>query len=150
LKLLLTRNPATFQRGATVDLILPDGTFIPKGTKLYVNTVSIHVDEKHYEKPLDFDGLRYYKMRQAPGQENKHMCYSVGLNDLSFGFGRYVCLGRYPGHLNIKLVLSELLVNYDLALLNGAKLPKSVYFEALVSSLASDPLYLPKSMLISL
>lgn len=62
------------------------------------------------------------------------MYYNVGSNDLAFGFGRHACPGRYLGHMNIKLVLSEILLNYDIALLEGAKLPESEYFEALVSS----------------
>jgi len=98
-----------------------------------VNTASIHVDEKHYENPLQFDGLRYYKMRQRPGEENKHLYYSVGKNDLSFGYGRHACPGRYLGHLNIKLVLAELLVNYDLKLVPGQSRAKNFDFEALVS-----------------
>lgn len=85
------RSLGTFQRAATAGIVLPDGNFIPKGTKLEVNTASIHVDERNYPNPRTFDGLRYHRMRQEPGQENKHMFYSVSKNDLSFGFGRHAC-----------------------------------------------------------
>ena len=114
-------------------MTLPDGTFIPKGVKLEVNTASIHTDPEHYENPHEFDGLRYYRMRQREGEEMKHLYYSVGKNDLSFGYGRHACPGRYLGHLNIKLILSELLMNYDLKLPPGETRPKNSDFEALVS-----------------
>ncbi|KAK1846297.1 cytochrome p450 [Colletotrichum chrysophilum] len=127
---------STFQREATADLTLPDGTFIPKGTKIEVNTASIHVDEAYYPDPQRFDGLRYYRLRQRPGDENKHMYYSVGKNDLSFGFGRHACPGRYLGHLNIKLVMAELLMEYDVQTTLKSGRPKNVEFEALV---APDP-----------
>ncbi|KAE9582136.1 hypothetical protein CGMCC3_g1419 [Colletotrichum fructicola] len=126
----------TFQRAATAHLTLPDGTFIPKGTKIEVNTASIHVDEAYYPDPQRFDGLRYYRLRQRPGDENKHMYYSVGKNDLSFGFGRHACPGRYLGHLNIKLVMAELLMEYDVQTTLKSGRPKNIEFEALV---APDP-----------
>ncbi|KAI8295028.1 hypothetical protein K4K59_004849 [Colletotrichum sp. SAR11_240] len=112
----------TFQRAATADLTLPDGIFIPKGTKIEVNTASIHVDEAYYPDPQRFDGLRYYRLRQIPGDENKHMYYSVGKNDLSFGFGRHAC--------------PELLMEYDVQTTLKSGRPKNVEFEALV---APDP-----------
>ena len=128
---------ATFQRAATADLVLPDGTFIPRGTKLETNTCSIHVDEKYYDNPKTFDGLRFYKQRQNLGEENKHLYVSVSKTDLSFGYGRHACPGRYLGHLNIKLILAELILNYDLQLQPGKDRPKSVEFEAIVSLVAA-------------
>lgn len=91
------------------------------------------MDSIHYENPHQFDGLRFYRMRQRPGEENKHLYYSVGKNDLSFGYGRHACPGRYLGHLNIKLILAELLTRYDLKMVPGLSRAKSFDFEALVS-----------------
>lgn len=139
----------TFQRGATADLTLPDGTFIPKGTKLEVNTASIHVDDQEYENPHQFDGLRYYKMRQRSGEENKHLYYSVGKNDLSFGYGRHACPGRYLGHLNIKLILAELLTRYDIQLIPGQSRAKNYDFEALVSDNNFCSIIYPDGLLYS-
>ncbi|CAG7555679.1 unnamed protein product [Fusarium equiseti] len=128
----------TFQRAAVADMTLPDGTFVPKGTKLEINTCSIHADKDLYENPKDFDGLRFYKMRQGPGQENKYKYSSVGREDLSWGFGRHACPGRYLSAVNIKLVLAELLMNYDIKLCEGAKRPPNIEFEVLCSP---DPNY---------
>ncbi|CAF3475596.1 unnamed protein product [Fusarium graminearum] len=128
----------TFQRAAIADMTLPDGTFVPKGTKLEINTCSIHKDKDLYENPGDFDALRFYKMRQAPGQGAKYQYFSVGREDLSWGFGRHACPGRYLSAINIKLIMAELLMNYDIKLCDGASRPPNIEFEVLCSP---DPDY---------
>ncbi|KAJ4251857.1 hypothetical protein NW762_011154 [Fusarium torreyae] len=123
----------TFQRAAIADLTLPDGTFVPKGTKLEINTCSIHMDNERYKNPNDFDGLRFFKMRQAPGQDKKFLYYSVGKEDLSWGFGRNACPGRYLSNVNIKLIMAQLLMNYDIKLPEGVLRPHNIEFEVLCS-----------------
>jgi cytochrome P450 len=60
----------------------------------------------------------------------------VGKNDLSFGYGRHACPGRYLGHLNIKLILAEVLLRYDVKLSPGQERPQNDEFEAIVSRYA--------------
>ncbi|KAM0351705.1 hypothetical protein ACHAPU_002715 [Fusarium lateritium] len=124
---------STFQRAAIADLTLPDGTFIPKGTKVEINTCSIHADQELYENPEDFDGMRFYKMRQGDGQDNKYRYSSVTKSDLSWGFGRNACPGRYLSAINIKLVMAELVTRYDIKLRDGVSRPPNIEFEVLVS-----------------
>ncbi|KAJ4031833.1 hypothetical protein NW761_013023 [Fusarium oxysporum] len=123
----------TFQRAAIADMKLPDGTFVPKGTKLEINTCSIHKDHKLYENPEQFDGLRFHKWRKAPGKEKRYMYSSSGTDDLSWGFGRHACPGRYLSAINIKLIMAELLMNYDIKLPDGVSRPKNIEFEVLCS-----------------
>ncbi|KAF5582011.1 ent-kaurene oxidase [Fusarium pseudoanthophilum] len=123
----------TFQRAAIADMTLPDGTFVPKGTKLEINTCSIHKDHELYENPEEFDGLRFHKWRKAPGKEKKYMYSSSGTDDLSWGFGRHACPGRYLSAINIKLIMAELLLNYDIKLPDGVSRPKNIEFEVLCS-----------------
>ncbi|CVL03089.1 related to cytochrome P450 monooxygenase [Fusarium proliferatum] len=123
----------TFQRAAIADMTLPDGTFVPKGTKLEINTCSIHKDHELYENPEEFDGLRFHKWRKAPGKEKKYMYSSSGTDDLSWGFGRHACPGRYLSAINIKLIMAELLMNYDIKLPDGVSRPKNIEFEVLCS-----------------
>jgi cytochrome P450 len=134
---------ATYQRAATADVTLPDGTFIRKGTKIEMATSAIHMDPDQYENPDQFDGLRYYNMRLKDGEENRHLYVSVGKNDLSFGYGRHACPGRYLGHLNIKLIMAEILLNYDLKLPPGQGRPKNNEFEAIVSRIPLHEIALP-------
>ncbi|KAF5611946.1 ent-kaurene oxidase [Fusarium subglutinans] len=123
----------TFQRAAIADMKLPDGTFVPKGTKLEINTCSIHKDHELYENPEEFDGLRFHKWRKAPGKEKKYMYSSSGTDDLSWGYGRHACPGRYLSAINIKLIMAELLMNYDIKLPDGVSRPKNIEFEVLCS-----------------
>ncbi|KAG5745511.1 hypothetical protein H9Q69_013162 [Fusarium xylarioides] len=123
----------TFQRAAIADMTLPDGTFVPKGTKLEINTCSIHKDHELYENPEEFDGLRFHKWRKAPGKEKKYMYSSSGTDDLSWGFGRHACPGRYLSAINIKLIMAELLMNYDIKLPDGVSRPENIEFEVLCS-----------------
>ncbi|KAF5669306.1 cytochrome P450 monooxygenase [Fusarium denticulatum] len=123
----------TFQRAAIADMTLPDGTFVPEGTKLEINTCSIHKDHELYENPEEFDGLRFHKWRKTPGKEKKYMYSSSGTNDLSWGFGRHACPGRYLSAINIKLIMAELLMNYDIKLPDGVSRPKNIEFEVLCS-----------------
>ncbi|CAK7217036.1 hypothetical protein SCUCBS95973_003015 [Sporothrix curviconia] len=71
----------TFQRAATGHLTLPDGTFVPKGTKLEIATAAIYADGSIYPEPEKFDGMRFYRMRQEPGEEGKHQFTSVILKN---------------------------------------------------------------------
>ncbi|KAJ5361870.1 cytochrome P450 [Penicillium brevicompactum] len=123
----------TFQRAATADITLPDGTFIPKGTKLETATCAIHADDANYENATQFDGLRFYRSRKMDGEENKHMFVSVGPKDLAFGIGRHACPGRFLSNIVIKLILSEFLLNYDIRLPDGASRPTNIEYEISVS-----------------
>jgi cytochrome P450 len=91
------------------------------------------MDKDLYENPKDFDGLRFYRMRQASGQDNKYKYSSVTKSDLSWGFGRNACPGRYLSAINIKLIMAELLTNYDIKLRDGVTRPPNIEFEVLVS-----------------
>ncbi|PTU19544.1 hypothetical protein P175DRAFT_0483054 [Aspergillus ochraceoroseus IBT 24754] len=122
----------TFHRAATADLTLPDGTFIPKGTKIETNTCAIHADNTKFENATSFDGLRFYKYRQKPAQEHKHTLVAVTPNDLAFGFGKHACPGRYFSQIVIKIFLAEFLINYDVKCLPGQSRPKNLEFEAMV------------------
>ncbi|KAK8037959.1 hypothetical protein PG994_014726 [Apiospora phragmitis] len=70
-----------------------DGTSIPKGTRLGVPTVAIHQDAAIYHKPDLFDGFRFSKLRKEhPADTTKHEAAGTGLEYLTFGHGKHVCL----------------------------------------------------------
>ncbi|KAF4989060.1 hypothetical protein FGRMN_9390 [Fusarium graminum] len=105
---------STFQRAAIADLTLPD-------------------DQELYDNPGEFDGLRFYRMRQGAGKDNKYRYSSVSKSDLSWGFGRNACPGRYLSAINIKLIMAELVTNYDIKLRDGVSRPPNIEFEVLCS-----------------
>jgi cytochrome P450 len=52
-------------------------------------------DARFYSDPDTFDGLRFYNLRQQPGQENSHQYVSSTDTFLGFGNGMHICPGRY-------------------------------------------------------
>lgn len=127
---------ATFQRRATAALTLSDGTCIPKGTKIEMATCSVHEDESLFVNASEFDGFRSYRKRQEPGAKHKHQYVSTSRTDLSWGYGRHSCPGRFVADIEIKLVLAEMLLNYDMKFADGQERPKSTEFEAVVGLLS--------------
>uniref|UniRef100_A0A8H7N218 Cytochrome P450 n=1 Tax=Bionectria ochroleuca TaxID=29856 RepID=A0A8H7N218_BIOOC len=87
----------TFQRIATKRFRLSEGLYIPKGTRLEVAATSVHVDEAFYENP----------------EAMKHQYISTGKTDLRWGYGRHACPGRFLADAEMKMLLSELLLHFD-------------------------------------
>jgi cytochrome P450 len=66
----------TFNRKATSSLELSNGLHIPSGTYLAAASSQIAMDSEYWETPEKYDGLRFYRMRQEPGCENKYQVNS--------------------------------------------------------------------------
>ncbi|KII83969.1 hypothetical protein PLICRDRAFT_46743 [Plicaturopsis crispa FD-325 SS-3] len=103
----------TAMRKATVSQSLSDGTFIPKGTWVFVPSGALHRSEILYENPLEFDPFRYSRMREQPGHEAKHQLVSVDENNLGFGLGNHACPGRFFAANELKVLLAFIICNYE-------------------------------------
>lgn len=57
------------RREVTDDIILSDGTRLRKGSEFMVSALS-HWDPSLYTNPEEWDGMRFYRLRQQPGNEN--------------------------------------------------------------------------------
>lgn len=57
------------RREVTDDITLSDGTLLRKGSEFMVSARS-HWDPALYTNPHEWDGLRFYRFRQQPGNEN--------------------------------------------------------------------------------
>ncbi len=90
------------------------GPKLPKGTIICVDQDNIHNSPEIYENPSEFDYLRFYRKRQQPGQETRHQYTSNGPELLTWGDGPQVCPGRVFAGNTIKILLSHLLLNYDI------------------------------------
>ncbi|KAI1084603.1 cytochrome P450 [Whalleya microplaca] len=110
----------TFQRKALAPVTLSNGFRIPKDVKIEIATGAINADSIIHENPQEFDGLRAYKKRMACTEaRNKHRVLSVSKDDLSWGFGRAACPGRFLADMQIKMVLVEILISCELKLPEG-------------------------------
>ncbi|RKF53908.1 Cytochrome P450 monooygenase 3 [Golovinomyces cichoracearum] len=128
------------RRLVTSDLMLSTGHLIPKGTHLcypsweiYNESTTLYLDG--YTKPLNkFDGLRYYNLRRLPGNANRHYFVSTSPDNLEFGYGNQLCPGRFLANNEIKVILIELLLNWDFRFPDDVKMeggawrrPKNIF-----------------------
>ncbi|KAJ0107532.1 hypothetical protein J7T55_007721 [Diaporthe amygdali] len=124
----------SFQRKALSDMTLSNGLRIPKGARIVLPTAAINMDREFFQDPENFDGFRYYRLRTATEEaRNTNQMVTVGKKDLTWGYGRHACPGRYIAELALKLVVIEFLTRYEIRLPDGVKeRPKNIEFEGLV------------------
>ena len=75
------------RRGLTKEITLSDGTILPKDALILISD-SMTSDPTFYPEPEKFDAWRYLKMRQRPGEENKHQFVTTSPDNLLFGHGK--------------------------------------------------------------
>ncbi|KAM0548758.1 hypothetical protein ACHAPJ_009754 [Fusarium lateritium] len=121
-----------FHRAATDKLTLSDGTFIPKGTRMFTPISALHFDGDYWKEPNKFDPLRAYRWRQEEGKANKHMYVSVSKNEVGFGYGRHACPGRFLSETISKLFLAELVQQYEVKMPAGQGRLKNEEFQDIV------------------
>ncbi|KAF9879230.1 cytochrome p450 [Colletotrichum karsti] len=125
---------ASFQRKVMSDITLANGLRIPKGARIALPTGAINMDSQFFEDPETFDGFRYYRLRMESEEARKSsQMVTVGKKDLTWGYGRHACPGRYIAEVAMKLLIIEYIVRYDISLPDGIKeRPKNIEFEGLV------------------
>ena len=93
----------------------------------------VSTDRSHnasiYEEPTKFDMYRFYRSREAPGEENRHQFASASVDHLGFGLGPHSCPGRFFASDQLKIALSFMLVQYDFRYIPGVQRPKILEFE---------------------
>ncbi|KAI0690391.1 cytochrome P450 [Cerioporus squamosus] len=115
-------------REAMTDVVLIDGTVIPKGTIVGVPTFAIHHDKEKYPDPDTFDPFRFARVRAQDGNETKHQLSTTALDWVGFGHGKQSCPGRFFAASELRAVLAYIVMNYDLKLEGGGPRPKNFFF----------------------
>lgn len=126
---------AVMRRIASDNVQFSDGTFIPKGSSIAV-TARNQWDPKIYDKPDEWDGRRFLRMRDTPGQEHLAQLVSTSPDHLAFGHGQHACPGRFFASNEAKVILIHLLLKYDWRLPEGAPAPQIRHY---AWSLRTDP-----------
>ena len=78
----LALHPFTFSNGVT----------IPAGTLLALPLHSVHTDEEIYPNAHEFDGLRFFRLREKEGDDvlaARHQLVTTSPELLGFGLGRH-------------------------------------------------------------
>jgi len=126
---------APMRRVATDDIQLSDGTVIRKGAMIAVSARNQR-DPAIYKNPDQWDGYRFFNLRETPGMEHVGQLVSTSPDHLGFGHGVHACPGRFFAANEIKILLCHLLLRYDIKLAPGSQ-PQS---RASGFHINSDPL----------
>ncbi|KAJ5987871.1 hypothetical protein N7481_003081 [Penicillium waksmanii] len=108
----------SLNRLARKEIPLSDGTVIPKGAMIGVSTHT-NEDETIYPSPQIYDGYRFYKKRQEPGNEQRFQFVTTSRESFGFGHGVHACPGRFFAANESKIFLVHLLLKYDWKLKGG-------------------------------
>lgn len=105
-------------RQATDDLKISDNITIPKSTFIGIGPEPMS-DPTIYPNPEKFDGHRFLRLRNAPGNESKYQLVTTSPEFNVFGHGGYACPGRFFASNHMKLSLSHMLLHYEWKLPEG-------------------------------
>ncbi|KAJ5249274.1 hypothetical protein N7468_000725 [Penicillium chermesinum] len=109
-------------------LKLPSGHIIPCGMRVMVRAHTLNLDPTLWPNPSVFDGFRFSKLRELPGNTFKYQHATTGTDNINFGHGLWACPGRHFASSQMKVVLAHLLLNYDIKLPEGVEKPKQQHF----------------------
>ncbi|KAF3042928.1 hypothetical protein E8E12_007216 [Didymella heteroderae] len=113
---LYPMSEVNLERKVVRNTTLPNGQHLRGGTNISVST-SRFFDPEVYERPTDFDGTRFLKLRKQGGKwENSASVVSTNSDHFVFGLGKYICPGRFFAAAEVKTALAVILSEYDVRL----------------------------------
>lgn len=119
---------ATMNRLVKHDITLSDGAVLPAGARIMVSDDKVH-DPTSFPQPERFDAARFQRLREQPGEENRHQFVTTTSDHMGFGHGQHACPGRFFASNEIKILLCFLLLKYDLRHVPGQAQPNYMDFE---------------------
>ena len=115
----------TIVRKSLTTYTFADGTCIPEGTLVAVPCDTVHLDPQKYPNPKTFDGERFARRRQhSNGPTPKDQLTTAAPDFLAWGYGCAVCPGRFFAAAVMKLVMTHIILNYDIRLLDDSERDK--------------------------
>ncbi|KAI0168346.1 ent-kaurene oxidase [Pestalotiopsis sp. NC0098] len=122
-------NPGSlvrFQRYVDKAVTLSDGTRLPAGAMVEAAHANIVNDPQLYSNPETFDAHRFMNLRKGTVEDplayknrEQYQFVTVTKDFMAFGYGRHACPGRFFAANEIKLMLSRILLDYDIKMPNG-------------------------------
>ncbi|KAK7430970.1 hypothetical protein QQZ08_002499 [Neonectria magnoliae] len=108
-------NQSTFRKIMAGDFKTPDGTHIPQGTPISSFSQPGYTDVSTAEDPDKFAPFRFSRLREQAGDKGLPLgLVSTSQEFLTFSHGNYACPGRFLIDLELKMVLTHVLRNYNL------------------------------------
>ncbi|KAI5204582.1 hypothetical protein AUEXF2481DRAFT_1235 [Aureobasidium subglaciale EXF-2481] len=100
---------------------LHDGVILPEGAHIQMATYAIGTDPDRVSNPNEFDGLRSFKQRIQSIENNGNQFTTTSDNSLHFGHGKIVCPGRFFADHSMKMIVSNIILKYDLRFKDGSR-----------------------------
>ncbi|KAJ1328953.1 ent-kaurene oxidase [Microdochium nivale] len=115
-----------FRRAVLHDITLSDGTVLPRGSRLVVPQQGVNMDPELYPEPEKYNPYRFRDIRSGAAADKlgysnteQYQFISVNKEHTGFGFGRHACPGRFFASNEIKLILAQIFVNYEVKMPPG-------------------------------
>ncbi|KAF2864692.1 cytochrome P450 [Massariosphaeria phaeospora] len=109
----------TFNRYLSAPVQLSNGITLPAKTYISMAHYPQQRDPEFYPAPLDFDGMRFFHLRQKEGKGDKYQFASISSTEPWWGVGKFACPGRFWASAQIKLLLMAILLEFDLGFPDG-------------------------------
>ncbi|KAJ7727345.1 cytochrome P450 [Mycena olivaceomarginata] len=117
------------------ETILANGAVLPRGSVVSLAPKPLHFNPRVYPDPMMFDPFRFAKQgaSSASGKlepaDVRNAFTSLSNDYIVFGVGMHACPGRFFASLKIKIILAEILMNYDVSFPAGeSNTPKPFAF----------------------
>ncbi|CAN8100520.1 unnamed protein product [Discula destructiva] len=122
-------NFVGFERKVMKPITLSNGQLIPAGVIIQTPANGYAHDPDTYPNPDQFDAFRSYRLREQAGltsgekasADALNQMVAVSPNHLIFGFGRHACPGRFFAINEIKMIIGDTLLKYDMKTIDGSK-----------------------------
>ncbi|KAH7062023.1 cytochrome P450 monooxygenase-like protein [Paraphoma chrysanthemicola] len=113
---LLRSSIAPFIRHLYKGITLSNGQYIPPGVTIEGPADIIHSDPELYPDSTRFDGFRHYKLRQggASTDHARNQFVTSNESNLTLGYGRHACPGRFFAANEIKMITARLILAFDI------------------------------------
>ncbi|KAJ7460275.1 cytochrome P450 [Mycena latifolia] len=97
---------------------LPNGLEVPNGSTVGVSMDGIHFDPDYYDRPTVYDPFRFSRPREealaAEKARTNEDLVTTSIHWLPFSHGLHACPGRFFAANNVKMILAQLLLDYEI------------------------------------
>ncbi|KAL4790925.1 cytochrome P450, partial [Aspergillus venezuelensis] len=93
---------------------LPNGLYLPYGTKVGIPQYAVHRDSDLYPNPDEYNPYRFYNPDATSAQRRENSLTATSESYVVFGHGRRQCPGRWLFAHIFKVLIAEMLLNYEI------------------------------------